>query len=50
VHPTAAFDEDDHMSGMTPTASITNSGPEVDVRLSVSTIMRDSANMVIEQR
>jgi hypothetical protein len=50
LHPAAALDEHDHMSGVTPTASITNSGPEVDVRLSLSAVMRDSADIIIEQR
>jgi hypothetical protein len=41
--------EDDEMSGVVPTASIANSGPEVDVRLAASK-PKIPADIQIEQR
>jgi hypothetical protein len=35
LHPSEALDEDG-ISGVVPTASVANSGPEVDVRLAES--------------
>lgn len=49
-NPSEAPDEDDHMSGVVPTGSVANSGPEVDVRLRRTVIVRAFADMKIEQR
>ena len=49
LQPSEAPDEDDGISGVIPTASVANSGPEVDVRLAESD-RKSSADIQAEQR
>jgi hypothetical protein len=49
LHPSEAPDEDDGISGVVPTASVANSGPEVDVRPAKSD-QKSSADIQAEQR
>jgi len=49
LHPSEAPDEDDGISGVVPTVSVANSGPEVDVRLAESD-EKSFADILVEQR
>jgi len=49
-HQAEAAEDDDHTSGVVPSASVANSGPEVDVRLSQSGLMEIVAELNVEQR
>jgi hypothetical protein len=50
LNPPEAVDDDVHMSGLVPTASVANSGPEVDVRLRQSGLIGRLADLNPEQR
>jgi hypothetical protein len=49
-HPSVISDDGDYMSGVVPTGSVTNSAPEVDVRLSPDRLIRSLTDTYVEQR